>query len=249
MWVSNISIWMWFPEQRAVISVRLKRHSKDSLHWWSGFHRTMIGKWMSVLWGDFTFSVMSSSQESMLSLNKSSVLPWLLLRLLLWSSCLLDPHAHTQKQEQFNHRIRSCITIRHKAIIFWFITQNTSSFCVPSAFRSHADSYILQEERPTYLSAQFYGWIRLHCSINYLQTTLPILHHCTHPFYESTFNACASLGALRLQAREGTDQQRHYESWSSARSSPPTHTEPKSTRLKDTCACAGMKTILLSHLH
>lgn len=90
---------------------------------------------MSVLWGDFTFSVMSSSQESMLSLNKSSVLPWLLLRLLLWSSCLLDPHAYTQKQEQFNHRILSCIAIRHKAIIFWFITQNISSFCVPSSIQ------------------------------------------------------------------------------------------------------------------
>jgi len=162
---------------------------------------------MSVLWGDFTFSLMSSSQESMLSLNKSSVLPWLLLRLLLWNSCLLT-HMHTkQKQEQFNHRILYyCITIRQKAIIFWFITQNTSSFCVPSAFRSHADSYILQEERPTYLSAQFYGWIGLHCSINYLQTTLPMLHHCTHPFYASTFNACASLGALRLWEREGTGQ-------------------------------------------
>lgn len=35
-----------------------------------------------------TFSLMSTSQESMLSLKRSSVLPLLLLRLLLWSSCL-----------------------------------------------------------------------------------------------------------------------------------------------------------------
>lgn len=37
-----------------------------------------------------TFSVISLSQESILSLNKSSVLPLLLLKLLLWKSCLKD---------------------------------------------------------------------------------------------------------------------------------------------------------------
>lgn len=58
-------------------------------------------------------------------------------------------------------------------IIFWFITHHTSSFCAPSAFRSHADSYILKEVCPTYLSAQFYGWIGLHCSINTCKLRYP----------------------------------------------------------------------------
>lgn len=46
-----------------------------------------------------TFSLMSMSQESMLSLKRSSVLPLLLLRLLLCSSCLLKhTHTHTMKE-------------------------------------------------------------------------------------------------------------------------------------------------------
>lgn len=47
-----------------------------------------------------TFSLMSMSQESMLSRKRSSVLPLLLLRLLLWSSCLFKhTEIHKLKEE------------------------------------------------------------------------------------------------------------------------------------------------------
>lgn len=49
-----------------------------------------------------TFSVMSMSQESMLSRNRSSVLPLLLLKLLVWRSCL-----QTEREEE---RGRGCYT-------------------------------------------------------------------------------------------------------------------------------------------
>lgn len=83
---------------------------------------------------------------------------------------------------------------------------------------------------------------------NYI-THAASLQQTTHPFYESIFHAWASLGALQWRGREGTDQYRHCESWCSVQSSQPTHTEPNSTRLKDTSACAGTHTILSSHLH
>lgn len=46
--------------------------------------------WYIIARASLTFSVISLSQESILSLNRSSVLPLLLLKLLLWKSCLQD---------------------------------------------------------------------------------------------------------------------------------------------------------------
>lgn len=118
---------------------------------------------------------------------------------------------HTkQKQEQFNHRILSCITIRYyNAINF------DSSHITPVHFvhPQHSDPMLTaifcKRDVPlTSLLSSMDGLDYNAASVlaNYATHAASLQRTTTHLFYESTFNAYASLGALQFRMREGTDQ-------------------------------------------